>query len=190
MPDENSTKDRILQAALDLFLQQGIRKTSIDDVAAGAGVTRVTVYRHFTDRAGLIGATFRQVNDALARVLESLSEEDELDAFRSRMATELASVPSGVIAGFAELETVDPGIHAELRSERTELLRAIFDRLYALAEREHRLRTGLDREVVEVLFWEVVMSLPESPALAALGYTTDEIYATVSSLLLDGLLER
>ena len=44
--NSNNTRDRILRAGLDLFLQQGIRKTSIDDVADRAGVTRVTVYRH------------------------------------------------------------------------------------------------------------------------------------------------
>ncbi|MGZ8753670.1 MAG: TetR/AcrR family transcriptional regulator, partial [Acidimicrobiia bacterium] len=33
----NTTRDRILQAALDLFLRQGIRKTSVDDVADRVG---------------------------------------------------------------------------------------------------------------------------------------------------------
>jgi AcrR family transcriptional regulator len=175
---------------LDLFLQQGIRKTSIDDIAARAGVTRVTVYRHFADRQQLIEAAFRQVNEALERIRLALLEEADLDGFLARMAVELTSVPAGFISGLAELETLHPTIHAALRRGRVELLRAIFDELYARAEREKRIRPGLDKEVVEALFWEVVMTLPESATLAALGLSTEEIYATLSNLLLHGLLDH
>ena len=70
------------------------------------------------------------------------------------------------------------------------MLRAIFDQLYARAEQEGRLRSGLDKDVVEALFWEVVMTLPESSKLSSLGLTPDQIYATLSNLLLYGLLER
>lgn len=185
-----TTPERIQQAALDLFLQQGIRKTSIDDIAERAAVTRVTVYRHFADRNQLIEAAFRLVNDALDQIRWALTEENDLDGFLSRMAVELTSVPSGFISGLAELETLHPAIHADLRHRRVDLLRAIFDELYLRAERENRLRPGLDKEVVEALFWEVVMTLPESTTLASLGLTTEQIYATLSNLLLHGLLEH
>jgi len=185
-----TTRDRIQQAALDLFLQRGIRKTSIDDVAERVGVTRVTVYRHFSDRQQLIEAAFLLVNEALSGISEALTRENSLDAFLERMATELTSVPSGFISGLAELETLHPEIHAELRRRRVALLRAIFDELYLRAERENRIRRGLDKEVIEALFWEVVMTLPESPRLAALGLGTEELYTTLSSLLLYGLLDH
>ncbi len=185
-----TTRNRIQQAALDLFLQQGIRKTSIDDIAARAGLTRVTVYRHFGDRQELVGAAFRQVNGVFDRIRETLEEEEDLDGYLARMADEMTAVPLGFMSGMAELETIHPEIHADLRTGRRRLLRAIFDQLYARAEQEGRLRSGLDKDVVEALFWEVVMTLPESSKLSSLGLTPDQIYATLSNLLLYGLLER
>jgi AcrR family transcriptional regulator len=185
-----NTSDRIQQAALDLFLQQGIRKTSIDDVADRAGVTRVTVYRHFGDREELVGAAFRQVNEAFDRIREALNEEEDLDAYLARMAIELSSVPLGFMSGLAELETLHPEIYADLRKGRRQMLRAIFDDLYGRARREGRLRPGLDKDVIEALFWEVVMTLPESSVLTSRGLTPGEIYATLSGLLLYGLLKE
>jgi AcrR family transcriptional regulator len=191
MPENTlNTSDRIRQAALDLFLRQGIRKTSVDDVADQAGVTRVTVYRHFTDREELVGAAFGQVNDAFDRIREALEDEADLDGYLARMANEFTSVPLGFMSGMAELETLHPSIHADLRKGRRKLLRAIFDELYGRAEREGRLRPGLDKDVVEALFWEVVMTLPESTALSSRGLSTDEIYTTLSGLLLYGLLKE
>ena len=185
----NNTQDRILQAALDLFLGQGIRKTSLDEVAERAGVTRVTVYRHFSDRQQLIAAAFLQVNAEFDRIRAALAEEPDLDGYLARMSSELTSVPLGFMSGMAELETLHPEIHADLRRGRRRLLSAIFDALYGRAKKEGRLRSGLDKDVVEALFWEVVMTLPESSVLSSRGLAPVEIYETLSGLLLHGLLK-
>lgn len=186
--EANSTTERILQAALDLFLQQGIRKTSLDEIAERAGVTRMTVYRHFADREQLVQAAFEQVNEVFDRIHRGLEREESLDGYLARMGTELSAVPLGFMSGMAELATLHPAVYAEVRRGRRQLLHAIFDELYARAEAEQRLRPGLDKDVVEALFWEIVMNLPESSALRARGLTPTEIYETLSGLLLHGLL--
>lgn len=56
--DPNSPKERkkrrILQAATQLFIQQGYRKTSIDEVAQDAGVAKGTVYLYFKNKSDLL----------------------------------------------------------------------------------------------------------------------------------------
>lgn len=49
-------KERILLAAMECFSLLGIAKTSIQDVARVAAVSRGTVYRYFPDRQALIDA--------------------------------------------------------------------------------------------------------------------------------------
>ncbi len=148
------------------------------------------MYRYFSDRQQLIGESFRLVNATFDRIRAALEDEPDLDGYLNRMAAELTSVPLGFISGMAELETLHPGIHGDLRKGTRRLLHAIFDQLYALAQSEGRLRSGLDKDVVEALFWEVVMTLPESPVLSSRGLTPAGIYATLSSLLLHGLLKE
>jgi TetR/AcrR family transcriptional regulator, repressor for uid operon len=53
-PGEDATVDRIAAAALDQFAQYGIRRSTIDDVAKRAGVSRVTVFRRFTNKERLV----------------------------------------------------------------------------------------------------------------------------------------
>src|SRR5215218_10954677 len=43
----------ILQAATTLFLRNGYRGTSMDEIAALAGVSKQTVYKHFADKERL-----------------------------------------------------------------------------------------------------------------------------------------
>lgn len=54
---DDSTRTRILEAALLCFKQLGIGKTSLIDVARTADLSRGTVYRYFSDRQSLIDAT-------------------------------------------------------------------------------------------------------------------------------------
>ena len=40
-------KEQILQGALKIFFQQGYEGTSMDRVAIAAGVSKITIYKHF-----------------------------------------------------------------------------------------------------------------------------------------------
>ncbi len=46
--------DRVAAAALDEFVEHGIRRTSMEDVARRAGVSRMTVFRRFASKQGLV----------------------------------------------------------------------------------------------------------------------------------------
>src|SRR5438128_2645697 len=55
-PAEDPASARILDAALALAAASGLRHLTMDDVATRAGVGRMTVYRRFHDRQGLVDA--------------------------------------------------------------------------------------------------------------------------------------
>lgn len=55
-PPADPASERILDAALALSAASGIRHLTVDEVAARAGVGRMTVYRRFGDKAGLLSA--------------------------------------------------------------------------------------------------------------------------------------
>lgn len=54
--DDFDRRDQILEAANECFTQLGIQRTSVQDVARMANVSRGTVYRYFEDRTVLIEA--------------------------------------------------------------------------------------------------------------------------------------
>ncbi|MBF6465728.1 TetR/AcrR family transcriptional regulator [Nocardia beijingensis] len=70
---------RILDAALVLFEQVGVKKTTIEEVARKAGVDRVTVYRHVGGRDDLVQAVIsREVAAVLAEITEIAERHDDL----------------------------------------------------------------------------------------------------------------
>ena len=49
-------RERIIEAATEIFYAQGLRAVSADKVVAKAGITKVTFYRHFPTKEDLIVA--------------------------------------------------------------------------------------------------------------------------------------
>lgn len=56
LPEEAGTTARILDAALAKAETFGIRRTTMEDVARAAGVSRITVYRYFESKDVLISS--------------------------------------------------------------------------------------------------------------------------------------
>jgi TetR/AcrR family transcriptional repressor of mexJK operon len=55
-PKDLAKRQAILDAAKNLFVRNGYASTSMDAVAAEAGVSKLTVYSHFTDKETLFSA--------------------------------------------------------------------------------------------------------------------------------------
>jgi AcrR family transcriptional regulator len=74
-------RERILNAAKDLFYRHGIRAVGVDAIAEAAGTNKMTLYRHFSSKDELVCECLRQVGknaDALWERLEAaLPDEPE-----------------------------------------------------------------------------------------------------------------
>ncbi|MDA5147275.1 TetR/AcrR family transcriptional regulator [Streptomyces sp. AD681] len=67
---EDPTARRILDAALEQFTVFGLRRSSMDDVAKRAGVSRVTVYRRFGTKDTLVEQTLLRENNRFFQRLD------------------------------------------------------------------------------------------------------------------------
>ncbi|MBA54521.1 MAG: hypothetical protein CMK89_08715 [Pseudomonadales bacterium] len=71
----DETAIRILDMALESFLEFGYRRTTIDTVAKRLGVSRVTLYRYHSDKASLFQAVIlREVQRSAQEILAALSK--------------------------------------------------------------------------------------------------------------------
>src|SRR5260370_34582518 len=55
-PPKPPRREAILQAAKDVFLEQGYELATMDDIAERARTTKRTVYAHFENKEALFGA--------------------------------------------------------------------------------------------------------------------------------------
>lgn len=69
------TKERILRSAKDLFRKYGIRSISMDDIAHHLGISKKTIYQHFSDKDGIVTLAIQQVVEEERQALERICNE-------------------------------------------------------------------------------------------------------------------
>lgn len=85
-PSRLQRRRRILDAGLTLFLNDGFKGTSMDQVAARARVSKPTIYRHFQDKENLFAGILQSVSD------QALHAADHLDLSAAPLRRALVDV--------------------------------------------------------------------------------------------------
>lgn len=116
MPTQSAARERVLDAASELFYREGIRAVGIDTIIARAGVAKMTFYHHFKSKDLLVVEFLRRRDERwrrwLAETVERLSPDPRerplaiFDALAGRFAN-----PDYRGCAFINTvaETADPG---------------------------------------------------------------------------------
>lgn len=74
--DEDESRNRILDCARELYIEFGMRRTTMEDVAKKVGIGRATLYRRFSDKEQLFQAVIlRDTQRDLTRIQEAIRHQ-------------------------------------------------------------------------------------------------------------------
>ncbi len=80
------TQERLHEAALRLFLAKGYAATTLDDIAAAAGISRRTIFSYVTGKDEIVFQSIDSILDALVmRVGASSPDQPPLDLLKAQM---------------------------------------------------------------------------------------------------------
>jgi len=161
--DESDPKDRkrkrILEAATELFIRQGYRKTSVDEVALEAGVAKGTVYLYYKTKSDLLmhaiaHEKMRFVGGVFEMLQQDISDRDKLRDYLRQVFVLVTQMPlvSRLMSGDREiliaLEEADIPMKISITELQTAFIGTLVRRVaphLSRREREERAKvlTGL-----------------------------------------------
>ena len=124
--DKPTVRDRLAQAALDLFNERGYEQATVDDIAERAGLSRATFFRHYRSKEDVI---FPDHDSLLGQVRDRLRS--------SSHGTALAAVSDAV--RLVLLHYLSEGDLARRRYALTSTVPALRDREIVSVARYQRL---------------------------------------------------
>ena len=75
------TREAILEEALKLFSEKGIKETTVRDIARAVGITEGAIYRHFESKEQIVYELFERYSEELyeriAKVIENYRDREE-----------------------------------------------------------------------------------------------------------------
>jgi mycofactocin system transcriptional regulator len=89
-----TTHQEVAQHALDLFAKNGFEATTVDDIAAAAGIHRRTLFRYFPSKNDIVWGDFEWVMARLRAHLAAESPDDPMMEVLGRAAVRSNSYPT------------------------------------------------------------------------------------------------
>lgn len=157
-------RDRLIDAAEECFARFGVAKTTLEDIATQAGVSRATVYRYFDGGRDeiILGVVLRDANAFLEALRRRLQRQPDLagaivegvmyTVASVRKNAQLALLFAPEVVGHT---TTIAGASTALFELTTDFLRPVFDD----AHREGRLRPGVGAEDAAEFVLRFILSL-------------------------------
>ncbi|MGJ7459357.1 TetR family transcriptional regulator [Halomonas sp. MA07-2] len=92
-----ATREALLDAAEEVFLDKGVARTSLEQIARHAGMTRGAVYWHFKNKADLFQAMLNRVRMPFKELVEEIGDPGLAEA-------PLEAIRLACFSGFERLE--------------------------------------------------------------------------------------
>jgi AcrR family transcriptional regulator len=113
---QNETRRAILSAARSRFLHYGYKKTTIDEIAADAGVGKGTVYLYFPTKEEILHTIAREVKRNITEQMRAISESlgSPEERLRQMLLASVLSVHDAARAASHGIELVDELLRPQL----------------------------------------------------------------------------
>ncbi len=184
-------RELIIETALNLFLKQGVRTTTMDQISDQLGISKKTLYEHFDSKESLMAAC--------AEVLLSRTEA-EVQALRQQHASNaLLAIAATASYAYRMLASMNPILFLELRRLPLSLRRSVLSRIQQIITEnltaslqqgiaEGTFRPDVPLQVLPLWFSYVVAYIVLNPDFTqAAGLSVPDAYAESLLLFLYGL---
>ena len=193
--NRGTARERLLDAAAEVFADRGYRATTVDDLAAAAGLTKGAVYWNFPSTEAVFAALIEERVDrrahALMGVTETSPSETATAPLVSRGISTFADEQQALVLLLQEywsLAVRDDG----LRDAYVERQRVLREHLAAALEARHR-TTGVPLTFPAEQLATGIIALATGltqERIADPEHVPEDLLGELLSLLYDGLVHR
>lgn len=150
----NTTRERLIDAAAELFRRRGYVGTRVQDIAERAGLTTGAIYAHFDGKADLLVHVITTLGAAELR--ESLADRVDAGSTRPLLAALAERIVDRRRSRALALDAIaaaprDPHVAARLRSQVSELVDGV-PRLVEHAKADGTVDDCLDTDALATLW--------------------------------------
>jgi AcrR family transcriptional regulator len=188
--DENK-KNRIMEYAFKSFMNLGVSRVTMDDIARGVGMGKGTVYKLFPSKEALLLSTVdyfaAQVEKAIEEVLsnDTLAPYEKLNLFLKTAADKISVINPELLN---YLERSMPEVYQKIESTRQRIIMNNFIRLLGEGKKCGFYDSQMDEKLVAHIVIGAVKEIVEGRKLESLGYSLEQLFKTLISIIFEGVL--
>ena len=187
----DSTRQRIVDAARAHFFSHGFRSVTMDDLAEELAISKKTLYAHFPGKIDLLEAVLADKFSGVEAKLKEVTRAHPHD-FPATLQQLLAGTQH-------ELDEIKPPFVRDMRQKtpqvfkgierrRAALIQRYFGKLFVEGQRAGMVRKDVPAKLIIEILLAMVQSIMNPPKMEELGMVPKEGFAGILKIVLEGAL--
>jgi len=199
MSKKTDIESRILDVSYRLFLKQGYKNTTMDDISQELAMSKKTLYKYFPGKLELLAASFDLLKTKLSIKVEVLFENRyisftaKLKSFLSIVAADLAPINPELLE---DLRDHAPEIWSELQDYVRDSAYLRFQKLIEEGIEKGQVAPNINKTMIVLVYASAIQSLIDPKFLAQFPFemrekmnlNTSEIFDQTIQIIYQGIL--
>ena len=185
-------KARIESAALERFLESGVYKVTLDEIAADLRISKKTVYKFFPSKEDLLRAAVHMRMHRIERAVDDIVASDK--PFEAKM-TELLMVIGTLVRRLTRQFQVDlqrfaPRLWTEIDTFRRERVFSKMRKMFQQAKDEKVFREDLNIDLFFLVFLSTIQGIMNPQTLSQQSFSAEDAFHGIFKILFEGALTQ
>jgi AcrR family transcriptional regulator len=186
----NEDKDRVLKIASEKFMESGITKVTLDEVATELRMSKKTVYKFFPSKDDLLHAVVRLLLAGVEREVTAIvNSEESFDKKMTRLLALIGRMVRRIGRQFqSDVQRVAPNLWKEIDTFRRERILVKVKQMFEQAKREKFFRDDLDVELFYLVFINTVQGIMNPKTLSENSFSAEDAFRGIIRIIYEGAL--
>jgi len=189
---ENQIKNKILSEGKYIFIQNGIRNTSMDDIARHFSISKKTLYLHFRDKNDLISQIIQRDTEfkekAILQIIDANMSKNAIEGYFSVfnfILPELNKLPLHILS---EMKKYHPESWQIIHQHKTSFVRNTMKNNLQKGIEEGLYRKELNPDIVSTVYIGALDNLSNENLFSSQYYSLGELYIEFITYHLYGIV--
>jgi len=188
--NDGEDKKRILDLAGIKFMESGITKVTLDEVANELRMSKKTVYKFFPSKDDLLSAVVRLMLSNVEREVSIIVNASE--PFEQKM-TKLLALIGRLVRRIGKQFQVDvqrfaPSLWKEIETFRRERIFVQIKKMFQLAKDENIFRSDLDVDLFYLVFINTAQGIMNPKTLSENSFSAEDAFRGIIRIMYEGAL--
>ncbi len=182
-------RDRIIEVSSDLFMSNGCKSVTMDEVAAANGISKRTLYEHFKDKTNLLEECLLMMEEKMKMLgekafsgsksiivlicLEHESQSDMMINMRIRF--------------FEELKKYYPALYEKMHKRFTDFHKVTTRKFLERGQKEGLFLINIDMEVVGRMVFEIATIIQNSEIFSLANHSRKQLFRETMVMYFRGI---
>ena len=185
------TKNKILEAAMQLFMKFGFKRMTMDDLSKQLSISKKTIYKFFISKEDILECVFdwkkNQIHNKVQAILDNskLNYMDKLNSIFEFMTKQISDFN---VDFMTEIQFHNPELWKKLQEFKKESVFNLFNKMVDEGKKQGFVRDDIDQMVFVNMYYYTILNLMTPEFLATVSYSNKEVYQMIIKVYFEGIL--